>query len=218
MMPKQKMIIAIVAGVALLALLPVIAVIVIVVRHYQGDIKTNEIVPEPKEVILEPKDIIPESYWVIGPFGPGMDRSYEPEQRPDPARPCKTPAGEELKWAVKKVIANVKCLDFRKALNKKNTDNTAGYALVYVHSPKDQAGEMLLGSDDTITVWVNDVMIHEITKLRPGHQDEDKASMKWKQGWNTVLIKVGNATGDHLFFAKLRAATELRASTSKDGP
>jgi hypothetical protein len=160
-------------------------------------------------------EIIPESYWVIGPFGPGMHRAYEPEQHAEPTQTCKTPAGEELHWDLKSVIPRVKCLDFRKAF-KQDTKDSVGYALVYIHSSTAGAGEMLVGSDDTITVWVNGQQIHQNAKLRPGVPDEDRAPVAWEQGWNKVLIKVGNGTGDHLFFAKCRGESALRASTSMD--
>jgi hypothetical protein len=159
--------------------------------------------------------VIPQSYWVIGPFGPGMHRSYEPEKNPDPARPCRTSSGEELHWFVHPVIADYDCLDFRQAF-RQNTNDTVGYALVYIHSPREQGGELLLGSDDTITVWVNGQQVHQNTRLRAGKPDDDRAFVKWEPGWNTMLIKVGNKTGDHLFFAKLSGSTGLRASAAKD--
>ena len=211
---KQTTIIAVAVGLALLVLLPVVAVgILLYVR------KTQEVAPPPDgaEVIAKADwvEVIPKSYWVIGPFGPGMDKSYEPEQQQDPTKPCKTPAGKELEWVVKPVIPGVLCLDFRKAFKQKNTDDTAAYALVYVHSAKNQAGELLLGSDDTITVWLNGAQVHQNLRLRPGVPDDDTAAVEWKQGSNTLLIKVGNGKGDHLFFAKLRGPAELRASTTK---
>lgn len=182
--------------------------------------RTRESLPQPKGDEDTPQanwvELIPKSYWVIGPFGPGLDKAYEPEQMPDPTKPCQTPAGNELQWVVKPVIPGALCLDFRKALAQTKTDNAAAYALVYVHSPKDQAGELLLGSDDTITVWLNGAQVHENRRLRTGVPDDDKAPVTWKQGRNSLLIKVGNATGDHLFFAKLRSPSEMRATTTKD--
>ena len=171
----------------------------------------------PKEELVQTM-VIPQSYWVIGPFGPGLSKNYEPEQQADPALPCKTPSGEELHWQVKSITPNYNGLDFRKAFNKKNTDDTAAYALVYVHSPKEQSGKMLLGSDDTITVWLNGRLVHDNPKLRTGKEDQDQVDVVWPEGWNTMLIKVGNAKNDHLFFAKLLAPAQLRAGTSKDLP
>src|ERR1700722_3625682 len=95
--------IAIVAGLALLALMPLVAVGIFVYAR-----KMKQDIPPPiRTVAVPPADwgeVIPQSYWVIGPFGPGHDQSYEPEQQPDPAKPCKTPDGKELEWVVKPII------------------------------------------------------------------------------------------------------------------
>jgi hypothetical protein len=215
MTQKQKTIIIVAVGLTIMLPLPLAAIGIFVYLR-----KPPAVVPGPKQVeAVAPGDwveVVPESYWVIGPFGPGHEKAYEPEQQPDPARPCKTPAGKELEWVVKPIIPGALCLDFRRAFRQKKTDDTAAYALVYVHSANNQPGELLLGSDDTITVWLNDVQVHQNLRLRPGIPDDDRAAVEWKQGRNTLLIKVGNATGDHLFFAKLRSPAALRWSTAKE--
>jgi hypothetical protein len=163
--------------------------------------------------------LMPETYWVIGPFGPGHSNSYEPERKADPALPCHTPDGEELHWVAKAIIPGANCLDFRKALLQPNTDDMAAYALVYAHSLSEQTGKMLLGSDDTITVWLNGVMVHDNPAFRLGKADQDQVPVVWRQGWNTVLFKVGNGKNDHLLFAKFLAPEPLRAGMSnKDLP
>src|SRR5262245_14984889 len=75
-------------------------------------------------------ELIPETYWVIGPFGPGHDKDYEPERQPDPSKPCMTPDGDERKWVEKSIIPGAMCLDFRRAFGMKTTNNSAAYALV----------------------------------------------------------------------------------------
>jgi len=156
--------------------------------------------------------IIPRWYWVTGPFGPDLAKAYEPENNPDPAKVYRNEAGEELKWKAIPVVNKVWCLDFKKLFK---ANNAVGYALVYVFSPKEQAGVMLLGSDDTITVWLNGEEVHDFPELRPGQPDQDRVPVRWRQGKNTVLIKVGNSKGDHLFFAKF-VGEEIRASTNPE--
>jgi hypothetical protein len=211
----QKIVLAVgVVGIGLLVFLPLVGLAILVTSH-----KTPVEAPKPDKDAVPQADwveIVPQSYWVIGPFGPGLNMAYEPEQQADPAKPCKTPAGEERDWVVRSIIPGAHCLDFRKALGLKNTDDTGAYALVYVHSAKEQPGELLLGSDDTITVWLNGAKVHDNPRLRMGVPDDDSVNVKWKQGCNTLLIKVGNGTGDHLFFAKLRSPSRLTPSTSKE--
>ncbi len=208
-MSKQNRIILASCILALLVALPLVAIGIR--KSHDQEISKN--VEQPKAD--QPLTIVmPESYWVIGPFGPDRSNSYEPELQADPSLPCKTPAGDELRWVVRSIIPKYNCLDFRKALNQKNTDDMAAYALVYVRSPKEQPGKMLLGSDDTITVWLNGKLVHDNPMLRTGKEDQDEVPVIWPQGWNTVLIKVGNGKNDHLMFAKFLAPEQLFANTS----
>jgi hypothetical protein len=213
---KQTTILGVSVG---LALLGVVSCSVVGMLSYFHNRQESQTATDPVELIPLSQwvEIVPESYWVIGPFGPGLNNVYEPEQHADPSVPCKTPAGGQLQWVEKPILeGDVRCLDFRKAFGKPNTDDTAAYALTYVHSLKDQPGELLLGSDDTITVWLNGAKVHENLELRLGVPDNDEVPVRWKQGWNTLLIKVGNGKNDHLFFAKLRGPMELRASTTRE--
>ena len=213
---KLKTILAVSGG---LVVLVVVSSCLIGMELYPRKKQENEKTSDPLEAIPPSQwvEVVPESYWVIGPFGPGLNQVYEPEQHADPSEPCKTPAGRALKWVVKPILeGGVQCLDFRKAFGIANTDDTAAYALTYVHSLKDQPGELLLGSDDTITVWLNGLKVHENLELRLGKPDDDDVPVRWKEGWNTLLIKVGNGSGDHLFFAKLRGPVALHANTRRE--
>jgi hypothetical protein len=154
--------------------------------------------------------VVPTVYWVIGPFGPELLRPYEPEVHPDPSHPCKGPNGEKLHWKELPVVEGVQCLDFRKLFRK---DNASGYALTYIISPEEQSGTLLMGSDDTIKVWLNGDPVHQYTRFRIGRPDEDRVEVRWKQGRNTLLVKVVNITGDHLFFLKCIGPPGLVATT-----
>lgn len=153
---------------------------------------------------------VPGVYWVVGPFGPELHQPYEPELQPDPARTYKGANGTTLQWQELPVTPGVQCLDFVKLFRK---ENASGYALTYVISPEEQAGTLLMGSDDTIKVWVNGEMVHESNRPRGATPDEDRAAVRWKRGRNTLLVKVGNWVGDHQFFLKCVGAPGLAATT-----
>lgn len=155
--------------------------------------------------------LVPPVYWVIGPFGPELLRAYEPELHPDPTHPCKGAQGALLHWKEVPVGEGVPCLNFHALFRK---DKSSGYAMTYIRSPMEQSGFLLLGSDDTIRVWLNGEPVHQFTRFRRGRPDEDRVKVHWRKGRNTLLVKVVNVSGDHLFFLKCVGASGLEATTA----
>jgi hypothetical protein len=156
--------------------------------------------------------VVPAAYHVVGPFGPDLFQACGPEQAPDPGRGYRTAAGE-LRWKLVEAVPGAGCLDFARAFRR---DNAAGYALTYAHSPTAADGELLVGSDDTVRVWVNGEAVHQATRFRVARPDEDRVPVRWRAGRNTVVAKVVNVTGDHLLYLKLVGPPGLRAGPSPD--
>lgn len=90
---------------------------------------------------------------------------------------------------------------------------SAAYAHTYVYSPTARAAKLLLGSDDGIKAWVNGVNV--ITKDRYGGWTPDQftADVSLNLGWNRVLCKISQESGDFQVSAQL---TDLEGSTFED--
>jgi hypothetical protein len=56
---------------------------------------------------------------------------------------------------------------------------------------------MLVGSDDTVRVWINGKQVHEYATPRSAKPDDDKVPVHLDAGWNKVLVKVVNGEADH---------------------
>ncbi len=65
-----------------------------------------------------------------------------------------------------------------------------GYAVTYVYAPKAMDTAMLIGSDETVTVWLNGTEIHKKRVYRRITPDADVIPCKLKTGWNKVLCRV----------------------------
>lgn len=65
-----------------------------------------------------------------------------------------------------------------------------GYAVTYVYAPKAMGTALLLGSDETVTVWLNGAEIHRKRVYRRITRDADVVPCKLKAGWNEVLCSV----------------------------
>jgi type 1 glutamine amidotransferase/HEAT repeat protein len=84
-------------------------------------------------------------------------------------------------------------LDFKKVIGG---DERAVYLRSRVWS--DSARKVLLevGSDDGIKIWLNQELVHSIDAERLVKADEDRIEVNLKEGWNTVLAKVSQHSGD----------------------
>ncbi len=68
--------------------------------------------------------------------------------------------------------------------------NVIGYAVTYVYAPKAMDTVMLLGSDETVTVWLNGTEIHRKRVYRRITPDADTIPCQLKVGWNEVVCSV----------------------------
>ena len=92
-------------------------------------------------------------------------------------------------------------LNLAKALTGES-EKTA-YARATVMSSTDREADMTVGSDDSVSVWVNGELVHTFADNRSFTADQDKLRVKLRAGPNTVLLLVGNATGGWSFNAKI---------------
>jgi len=74
-------------------------------------------------------------------------------------------------------------------------ENSAGYALTRILSDRDQDVELRIGSDDTLTVWLNGEKLHSVETYRPIAWDQEIVPARFHQGTNTVMVKVAQDVG-----------------------
>ncbi|MHB9126464.1 MAG: fibronectin type III domain-containing protein, partial [Armatimonadota bacterium] len=79
----------------------------------------------------------------------------------------------------------------------------AGYAHIYVKSPKAQSAQLWLGSDNGIKVWVNGQNIWTNDSTRGLTPDQDKVNINLVEGWNRLLVKISQYGGNWAFIAKI---------------
>jgi hypothetical protein len=92
-------------------------------------------------------------------------------------------------------------------------EHISAYALLRIYSPRQQPAAILLGSDDQVRLWLNGKQIHEYLHERMALPDTDAVPARLEPGWNTVLARVVNVTGEHAIYLRLSdaAADRMRA-------
>jgi hypothetical protein len=139
----------------------------------------------------------------IGPFpNPGQrgfSTVYPPEKEIDLKKKYPALGGEQAVWREGKftdgAINNL-------ALFRHNND-----AVVYLHRRIDCARPMdlpvSLGSDDTLTVWLNGTQIVAQNTYRACAPDQARPVLKLRAGRNDLLLKVCQGGGDWAFYFKV---------------
>jgi len=100
-----------------------------------------------------------------------------------------------------------------------HAEHISAYALQRIYSPEKQAVAVLLGSDDSVRLWLNDKQIYEYLGERGAKPDGNAVLATLEPGWNTMLARVANVTGAHALYWRLsRAPADLargRAETRR---
>lgn len=83
-------------------------------------------------------------------------------------------------------------------------ENRVAYLSTYVWSDTEQDVNLLIGSDDGARIWVNGTKIFGKNTNRPCVPDDDTIGIHLKQGWNHILAKIRQGSGQWEFCARIR--------------
>lgn len=89
-------------------------------------------------------------------------------------------------------------------------NNRAAYLRTRIWSPIAQDARLEVGSDDGVKVWLNGELVHANNASRPVSPGDDKVTVKLREGWNPMLMKVTNGGGDWGACARLRTTDGQR--------
>jgi putative membrane-bound dehydrogenase-like protein len=165
--------------------------------------KRNElpaaVLPELRTVYLSHAPIA--SWRLIGPF-PGLDKANPPETELN-FDAVYDAAGKKLKWRSdqRADLKNHGRVNLAALFSPTDDMVAYGYAEVRVEEARD--AQLLIGSDDTITIWVNGTKVHQFDGNRGWKHDQDRATVKLVKGTNKILIKCGNKSGPWEFSVAL---------------
>jgi hypothetical protein len=150
-------------------------------------------------------------WYFAGPFDNtdrrGFDIAYPPEHEIDLSKQYLGKMGEKVTWREGNFpdgqVNNLKL--FR---NECNTN-----CAVYLYRELDLGGAaelpVSLGSDDTLTVWLNGKKIHEENVYRACTPDEVKLTLRLQPGKNALLLKICQGDGDFAFYYAAKVPTVM---------
>jgi len=156
------------------------------------------------------------SWSIIGPFDntdwKGFDTPYPPETESiNMSKTYVGKSGKEVGW--KEIQANSDMVDL--AAMMQPNEAAVAYALTYVISPDERKVDLLIGSDDSVKVWLNGEQVWRNQVQRAALPDQDKVSVTLKPGVNTLLLKIAQGGGAWGFVARFRDPLGTLKYTSK---
>gem|GEM_PF-240144 len=100
------------------------------------------------------------------------------------------------------------------SLNTPIKTNCVMYCCCYIFSPEDVDVKLYIGSDDGVTVWIDNIMVHHNDVYRMFVKDQDRVITKIKKGWSRVLLKISQGEGDWKFSLKITDVNNKEAPIS----
>ncbi len=130
-------------------------------------------------------------YMVLGPF-PKTDAnttfpSVSPEKSLNLNETYKGVENKDIRWREAETNTNG-MLNLRANIGMNM--GVVGYAVTYVYAPKAMDTVLLLGSDETVAVWLNGTEIHRKRVYRRITPDADTIPCQLKSGRNEVLCRI----------------------------
>jgi putative membrane-bound dehydrogenase-like protein len=181
-------------------------------------VKGNEVaaglLPELRSIYSSHTPIL--QWRLIGPF-PRNDKPQPPEME-QKFNAVYTSFDKPVKWTNHRADAKQHGLVNLERLFAPTTDVVA-YGYAEVTSAADREADLLVGSDDTITIWVNGQKVHETHGDRGWNYDADKVQVHLQKGVNKLLIRCGNTAGPWEFSVAVAGETDqyafLKGGTKK---
>jgi len=136
--------------------------------------------------------------------GPYTQQGADGTQLFDVAFSPEKPDAPDVRWQIMPAGTNQDrpwLMELDRALGG---DNRAAYLRTNVWSDKSQKVLLELGSDDGIKVWLNGQVVHANNATRPAGPGQDKVEVTLKQGWNPLMLKVTQGSGEWAVCARIR--------------
>jgi len=137
----------------------------------------------------------------IGPFdnsrGEGFDAVYPPEKQIALDASYEGKGDRSVRWKRGDYFSDGRVNDLKPFFDDKQ--NVVAYLYRTILCPADVERVASFGSDDTITVWVNGMKVLAKNVARGAAPDQDRVTLKLRQGQNDLLLKICQGGGDWAF-------------------
>ena len=134
--------------------------------------------------------------------GPYREKNKDAHALFDLVLPPERPDAAGVKWS--RLTKGVGTWDINLAEALGGGDDVVAYARTRVWSPRPQPVQLEFGSDDGIKAWLNDAVVNANNTERSLGPRQDMVKATLKEGWNVLLLKITNRSGNWGFCCRIR--------------
>ena len=165
----------------------------------------------PPEAIPELRSIytglVPVKSWqVLGPFAFDQPPALAVDKPVDLKASWNGFEGRQVSWRVAEAVDAHGQIDLGRVYS--HDDDRAAYAWAVVDSASVRQAQMVVGSDDTLTIWLNGKKVYEFTDRRAFEHEQVRFDVSLSRGPNHILIRCGNRGGAWQFAVALRTPAD----------
>ncbi len=161
-------------------------------------------IPELARVFAAVKPI--QSWRTLGPL-PIDDPAPFPVDAIDLNASVLAPNGKYLSWWKREAVDSKGQMDLNKAF-RNPPDGMAAFAYAEIDSPNARKAQIVAGSDDTLTIWINGAKVYDFSDRRGYNPEEARFDAELTSGVNRILVKCGNRGGPWQFSLGLSSPTD----------
>ena len=130
---------------------------------------------------------------VAGPFAIDASPSIDATKPIDLTASFEGAEGRHVTWRSVKPVNSRGQVDLGRTYSHK--DDLAAYGYAEIQSPVERRAQMVVGSDDTLTVWLNGKQVYNFADSRGFVHEHARFDMTLNKGANKLLIRCGNHGG-----------------------
>jgi putative membrane-bound dehydrogenase-like protein len=153
------------------------------------------LIPELKKIYAASKPVT--GWRILGPFDAKAPSPVSPTDKIDANAKYKGVDGKELSWRRLRRPSRDGSVDLARICGDGNNVAALGYAEII--STQERPAQLALGSDDTLTVWLNGTQVYDFQSTRGFEPEQAKVDIKLAKGTNRLLVRCGNLGGPWIF-------------------
>ena len=100
--------------------------------------------------------------------------------------------GKRVTWRLAKAVDERGQINLGRIYSE---DELAAFGYAEIQEPAPADGRMAVGSDDTLTVWLNGKQVYDFADRRGFDHEQQRFDVTLRQGTNRLLIRCGNRGG-----------------------
>jgi putative membrane-bound dehydrogenase-like protein len=136
----------------------------------------------------------PVATWrVLGPFSIKDGLPFEPNRDIDFAATPPGVQGTPVAWTTLAADDSSGMVNLGRRYG--TNDDVAAFAAAPVESAEDRPAHLVVGSDDTLTVWLNGKKVYDFDRRRSFKAEADRVEVRLRKGSNRLVVKCGNRGG-----------------------